>query len=410
MKTRKKILFSIISVTVVTLMLFACEEEERGPLLIDSTNPNPISEAIVTNLPGGAKIEYNIPTTPDALYVQATYERNGKTITTSSSLFNNFVTLEGLRDTSTQDVILEVVDKSNNVSSAVSVTINPLQAPVDKMFESIDLVPAFGGVGFLYDNPENIDVEVLLYVKAPGSSGYVYSQSLFLTGETSGSNIFRSFPPEAHGFAIELVDRWDNITTRYEETITPIEEVELDRTNFIEAQLTGDVETGAFGWTFSNMLNGDINGSGMHTDQVNLGFTVAPYDEDLHIFTIDLGVERKLSRFIWWQRQDVWSYHHGNPRFFDIWGASEIPADNGASLETEGWTLLHEGEVIKPSGTPSGFGQATAADREKAAQGELVEFGINAPRTRYLRFVTKKNWANSKFIHLMEVAVYGSAE
>ena len=92
MKTIKKILFSIISVTVVTLMLFACEEEERGPLLIDSTNPNPISEAIVTNLPGGAKIEYNIPTTPDALYVQATYERNGKTITTSSSLFNNFVT------------------------------------------------------------------------------------------------------------------------------------------------------------------------------------------------------------------------------------------------------------------------------------------------------------------------------
>lgn len=409
MKKNRIIFFKIFVILFVSIFSFSCDEEERGPLVTDGVAPDPITEVIVTNLHGGAKIEYKLPSTEDALFVQATYIRNGKEVTTSTSVFDNSVTLEGLRSTSTQEVKLQVVDRSNNKSSTVLASINPLEAPIDKMHKTIDLLPAFGGVGFSYDNSDNIQVEVLLYVKDPASNLYIYNQSLFLTqSDAGGIYTFRSFPPEAQDFAIEMVDRYDNITERYIETITPIEEVELDRQEFTEAKLTGDIETGAFGWVFNNIFNNNIGGSGMHTSQTSPGEVVPPYTESYHIFTIDLNVTRKLSRFIWWHRQGDWAFHHGNPRFYDIWVTDVIPADNGASLD--GWTLIQEAESIKPSGTPSGFGQATPADRERAALGETIEFPLTIPPMRYIRFVTKRNWANAKFVHLMEVEVYGSPE
>ncbi|WP_308992052.1 DUF5000 domain-containing lipoprotein [Mariniflexile litorale] len=410
MKKLRIIFLKILTITVACMALNSCEEEARGPLYTDSTIPEPITEAVVTNLPGGAKIEYKLPTTENALFVKATYKRNGKAVSTSSSVYNNSVILEGLRDTSTQEVKLEVVDKSNNVSSSVSVTVNPLAAPVDILFNTVDLVAGFGGVGILYDNVDNIDAEILLYVKDPGTGTYVYNQSLFLSGATTGTYTFRSFPPEARAFAIEIVDRWDNITERYEEVITPIAEVEYDRRNFKEAKLAGDITTGAFGWKFSNLFNFSTVDAGMHTDQIDPGHLVPPYNDKYHIFTIDLGASHKLSRMKWWQRHERgYGYAHGNPKIYDIWGIDERPSDNGASLEN-GWTLLYEGETIKPSGTPAGIGKNTTADNERASQGEEVEFSIQAPRIRYIRFVTKLNWSSSKFIHLMEVEVYGSPD
>ncbi len=412
MKKNRILFFNILVLTILSGIIFSCELEEEvsGPLVADNIAPDPISELVVTNLPGGAKIEYKLPSSTDALFVQATYLRNGKEVTTSTSVFNNSVTLEGLRSTSIQDVKLQTVDRSNNVSSSMLATITPLEAPIDRMFKTIDLIPTFGGVAFKYENTDNIRSEVLLYVKDPVTNIYLYEQSLFLSeADSGGIYSFRTFPSETRDFAIELIDRYDNITERYVKSIKPIEEVEFDKREFTEGKLTGDITTGASGWAFPNILDNRIDGNGVHTKSTDTGHIVPPYEEGYHIITIDLNVTRQVSRFVWWQRLGSLAYAHGNPRFFDIWATDVIPQDGGASLEN-GWTLIHEGEIIKPTGPPIGVGQATAEDIERAALGETIEFPIDLPPMRYIRFVVKKNWANSKFVHFMEVSCYGSPQ
>ena len=126
------------------------------------------------------------------------------------------------------------------------------------------------------------------------------------------------------------------------------------------------------------------------------------------MFTVDLGVVAKLSRFKFWQRQGDGGccgvYSHGNPRYFEVWGIAEIPADNGASLE--GWTrLIENGEVVKPSGAP--IGSNSAEDLAQAAKGEEFEFSIEAPPVRYIRFVNMESWSTGKFMHLMELNFWG---
>lgn len=385
------------------LAFSSCEEEETGPLVVDDTPPGAVKEVVVTNLPGGAKIAYEIPKDEDALMIEATYHLdNGKEVTSKSSIFKNHVSVEGLREVKSQEVELVVVDRSNNKSNPVTVTITPETAPIDKLYSSFELKEDFGGVRLQYNNGEKVAAEILLYTEDE-SGNLIYSQSTFLNDDQRDYHTFRGFPPLAKKFGIAAIDRWDNKTETFEKEITPLEEVLIEIENFKDVFLEGD-ESDAFGWIKSNMWNGSIDGSGFHTAQGNPGTVVPPYSEGYHIFTMDLGVKAKLSRFKFWQRRGGWEFTHGNPRHFDVWGINELPADNGASFD--GWVkLIEDGEVLKPSGGP--LGSNSAEDQAQAARGEEFEFPIDAPPVRYIRFVNKESWSTGKFMHIMELNFWG---
>ncbi|MGH8120663.1 MAG: DUF5000 domain-containing lipoprotein, partial [Gammaproteobacteria bacterium] len=330
----------------------------------------------------------------------------GKQVTTKSSIFKNYVVLEGLRKIQPQDVLLVSVDRSNNRSEPVIVSITPDTAPVDKLFASFELVEDFGGVRLKYNNEDEISAELLLYA-ADENGNLAYSQSAFISDNQRSHQTFRGFSPVATKFGASAIDRWDNLTETREAEITPLEEVQLSTENFKDVFLTGDADD-AFGWVKTNMWNGSIEGSGFHTAQDSPGAIVPPYTEGNHMFTVDLGVAAKLSRFTFWQRQGDGGccgvYSHGNPRYFEVWGIAEIPGDNGASLE--GWTrLIANGEVVKPSGGP--IGSNSADDLAAAADGEEFEFPIDAPPVRYIRFVNMESWSTGKFMHVMELNFWG---
>jgi hypothetical protein len=388
-------------------LLSSCEEDVRGPLTKDPNPPGLVSEVTVTNLPGGARISYAVPDDEDALLVEASYTLdNGKQVTAKSSVFKNFVIVEGLRKVRPQDVELVSVDRSNNRSEPVRVSITPETAPVDKLFASFELVEDFGGVRLKYNNADKIPAELLLYA-ADEDGNLIYRQSTFIADGQRSHHTFRGFDPVATRFGAAAIDRWDNVTEIFEAERTPLNEVILELENFKDVFLTGD-EKDAFGWTKSNLWNGSIDGSGFHTAQGLPGAIVPPYTEGNHMFTVDLGVVAKLSRFKFWQRQGDGGccgvYSHGNPRYFEVWGIAEIPADNGASLE--GWTrLVENGEVVKPSGAP--IGSNSAEDLAQAASGEEFEFPIDAPPIRYVRFVNIESWSTGKFMHIMELNFWG---
>ena len=397
------------------LLLFwgvmACDEGTLGPLVKEGgTAPGTISNPRVKNTPGGAHITYDIPSDKDALYVEAKYKRNGKTVVARSSVYKNTLSVEGLNSTEPQEIELVTVDRSENRSAPVKVTINPQESPLSQMFKSFELVADFGGPRLRYKNEENAKMEVLLYTTNEQGEK-TYKQSAFLQGnETTDFYTFRdtAFSDKPVKFAVEAIDRWGNKSEIKEETVKSFREDLMDRFKMKGVELKGDEPT-AWGWVLRNLIDGNKN-TGFHTASRN-GKIVPPYEKEQHLFTIDMGVVAKLSRIKWWQRPtNVWVYRHGNPRYFEIWGIDELPEDEGASMAPgSGWVkLVEDGEVKKPSGQPPQ--QNTAEDLAAAAAGEEFLVPIEAPPVRYIRFVNLENWARSNFVHIMEYELYGRVE
>ena len=176
----------------------------------------------------------------------------------------------------------------------------------------------------------------------------------------------------------------------------------LDRTKMKALKLTGDTGS-AYGWVLPNVIDGKTStgSTGFHNP---LGITktiIPPYTEAFSMFTIDMGVMAKLDKIKWWQRQGANSflkarreYAEGNPQYFEIWGIAELPADNGASMAT-GWTrLIKDGQLKKGS-------------VEDAKKGHEYLIDAKHPAVRYIRFVNQKSWNGAKWMHIMEIEMWG---
>ncbi len=397
-------IFGFLSLLLVGGLLSCGEEQVRGPLYYDNIPPSPVSDVQVTNLPGGAKLTLQVPQDEDVILVEASYKRAGKEVRTSTSIFNNELVIEGFKAAENIQVALVAVDRSDNRSTPVTVSISPMKAPIDEMFETLEMVEDFGGVRLRYDNKNRIQVEFQL-LKRDENGVFAYQTSAFIANDQRTSFSFRGFAPETGNFGVVAIDRWDNISDTLFAELTPLEEEMLDIEEFtaIKPGLSTD-EGDAFGWVLENMWNDNINGSGFHTSQSNPGHVVPPYEEPHHIISFDLGVTANISRIKFWQRQGTWIFAHGNPRYFEIWGIDELPDNDGASLE--GWTkLVENGEVLKPSGGP--LGQNSAEDAAQAGNGEEFEALDSTVPIRYIRFVNFQSWSGGKFMHIMEINFWG---
>lgn len=406
----KKLSYIIVLIGLVTFS--SCvEEDTRGINRSDSEAPSPVSNPVVTNLPGGAKIEYKIPAEDDLLYVQASYElASGEVEVRKSSIFKNYVIVEGLRESETmKEVQLQAVDRSGNMSTPVAVSISPQTAPIDLLFETIELMGDFGGVRMNYDNSNMLNAEIQLHVRDSISGLMTYNQSVFVSNAQFDFHVFRPFPPgDSIDVGIQIIDRWDNVTEMKMATVKPLKEEQIPLTSYADVVLTGD-QIAAFSWELFYLYDGSLGGNGYHTGQSEPGHIVPPYAEPYHMFTLDLKKPRVLSRIKFWQRQSArWAYNHGNPKYFEIWGVDELPADNGASMEDNGWVLLvPDGETIKPSGLPAGTN--SAEDVAAAAAGHELAVVDRTP-VRYVRFVCFESWSGGKFFHIMELNAWGGGE
>ena len=120
-----------------------------------------------------------------------------------------------------------------------------------------------------------------------------------------------------------------------------------------------------------------------------------------HHFTFDMGVLAKLSRFRLWGRTDSGAFTGHSPRFFEIWGASELsadPLDEGYWKTDEwrtDWQLMGDHEIIR----------GDAADW--AAGWEYI-INDNITHVRYIRIVIKnQNWQGSNCVNIGEITLWG---
>ncbi|THU34050.1 DUF4959 domain-containing protein [Niastella caeni] len=419
MKNTKRI---IICWLAVIITIAACRKDDRSPLSKDGTVPGPVTNTQVTNLAGAALISYTLPDNENLLYVKAIYTLKGVQKEVKVSMFQKKLLVEGFGDTQEREVQLYAVSRSEVVSEPVSVTIKPLTPPIVNVFKSLKTDSTFGGINVKYVNTDsaNIVFEVLV-LDSVGDWQHVDFN--YTSSKQGGFNV-RGYPPVERTWGVYARDRWDNHSDTLRVKIRPIYEEALDKTKFNDVRTnfqnfipqfapfpnSGLPMVNAVDYSSSypmkNLYDGSIT-SMFHTKE--------KYDLPVWI-PIDLdksGASKFiLSRFKVWQRTGNFTFNHGNPHHWEIWGTNKpnIVSTNPNNTDPNlGWVKLGEWVMTKPSGWDVGLN--SNEDNQVAADGQEFEFPNGVPPVRYIGWKNIDSWGSidgfTGFFHLFELSIWG---
>jgi hypothetical protein len=334
-----------------------------------------------------------------------------------ASAMDNSMEIDGLGSIAPVEITLYVVDHSENVSTPEKVSFNPGQPPVESIFKSLDVIPDWGGIQVQWDNPTGAEIGFTIYVA--DSNGEFDDGTIIFSSAKQGAQVFRNIPDlSERKFGVSLLDKWGNTTPIREWIVTPKFEELIDRTKIRQFVIPWDNTSVNYNGDqiFANMFDGKkiTNGNDSWHTQENQPVTAYGFTYPV-LFTVDLGGEVILSRFVWWQGRwaDYFLYGHHNPRTFEVWGTTKTP-DLSQPMEywkdewKTDWTQLADCKIVKPS-EPGATGPGTVTAEDKSAADAGHEFYMPLTPVRYLRFVVTSTWIGNKdnTITIHEIEFYG---
>ncbi|WP_235292016.1 DUF5000 domain-containing lipoprotein [Portibacter lacus] len=372
--------------TLAIIIICSCSEDIKGPTSSEGTPPGKVVLNNVENSAGKSIIDFTSPQDEDLLYVKATYVVKGVTKQVQVSKFESKITVEGFPSAGEYDVELIAVDLSGNSSETTAVKVNPTEPEFLLVAKTITMIPTFGGIIMRWENLNNAPLEFLIY--STGDDGLEYIESHF-SGVTNGEFGLRGFDNTEKDFGVIVRDRWNNESELVRNTLTPLKEARLDKALFEKIILDDDNDMDAWEGLYEYAYDDNIT-------TFNHTWAGSGWPQK---FTIDLGVTKKLSRFILTQRQSF-PYSHGNPRLFEIWGTNETPAQDGSM---DNWVKLKDCVASKPSLE----GGTADEDQQHLIDGDEYNFALDVPAVKYVRLIVNETWGQTGFIHVGELTFFG---
>ncbi|WP_430972151.1 DUF5000 domain-containing lipoprotein [Sunxiuqinia rutila] len=372
----------ILCVILIAQSLFSCQEKVLGPMESDGVAPGKVTITNVENIPGGAILKFDLPADEDLLGVELVYTlSNGDIKVKRISNFSNSVKIEGFGDAKEYIIDVYSIDRGENRSEAVKVTISPVKPPVKLIEESIKMFADFGGVKYIWSNPTESPVALLLIAEDSTKTTWQVLDAVY-TSTKAGEYSLRGQDTITRRFGIVVRDRWENYSDTITQEFKPLYEELIESDKFQQIQLPGDT------WQndFANMWNSNVG-------SISIGAT----DGLPMSYTIDLGQIVKLSRFKLWHYNwgvpyNYFLYYNFNYKNFNIYGSNDPNSDGS----WDSWTLLKECETHKPSGLPAGRSDdsryVTQEDIDFANSGFEFEMPIDAEPYRYLRIELISPW------------------
>lgn len=384
----------ITSWLLVLALIVGCSEDRKGPLQKNSNIPNPVTDVTVESLPGGARISYALPKDKDLLYVQATYSINNETVKqVKSSVFKNYLIIEGLPDIKEYKVFLSTINKSENVSVETVVNITPLESPLVGVFNALEVKETWGGAQVTMSN--DTESEYVLYTLMKDSeTNEWFEHDRFYTKSKKVDFYTRGLPPVEIDFGFYLTDKWQNSSDTLFVNLTPLYEVEFDRSLWSDLNLPDDSNHhDIYGDLTQLWTPGDR--TVYFQDGTYPGMTIPNW------ITLDFGKKYIFGRFKLNQvsHHVSWMYGSCTPRRFEIW------ATNTPTTDWNDWVLMGEFESIKPSGLP--IGDLSEDDIAASLRGEDYNFPLLDEGFRYFRFKTLETWGGTNFFCALEFTMYG---
>lgn len=390
----KRIIKRINLVLFSVLILWSCTEKNLDPTSPSLGKPGVITDVSVEATPGGAIVTYRIPNSEDILGVKAVYTiSNGSKQEVSSSFYDNKIAIVGFDDMLEHTADIYVFNRALELSDPVKVTFTPLESPLSKVRKSMNIVNDFGGAQFQWSNELKAPV-VFEFLAADSTGQMVTSRIASSEAETMMQSI-RGFAPEPRKFAVILSDQFGNYTDTIATTVVPLFEEEIPKTGMSIMKLGNDASFTNWEGMDNFLIDDDRDNFG-HSANSSIP---AP-------FTIDLGVNAKLSRIVMFQRFFSSDYYNwGNPKEFEVYVSETKPAQNG---DWSGWTKIMDCEIVKPSGLP--IGTSNDEDLALAQEGHEFAFPLDLPPARYIRINILSTWGGTTFTHPAEVDVFGEVQ
>ena len=378
---------------------FNCEEIVHEAIVLNNAPPNEVTNLQFVPINGGFDITYDLPAGKDVLYVKAIFTNNkGVESEVRASAFNNSLKILGYGDVDEKQVKVVTVSESEIASSGVSFSGIPLTPVVDVVAESVDMRVTFGGIKISWVNETEVPIAIDIF--AENDLGELEIVETVYTENLEEIYSLRGRDPVEQPFKLIIRDRYENVSkTVYPDTpnklLAPLLETRLDKSLFSQVALDNDDNWEQWGARFSNLWDENPSAENWVHTQGNI-----PRPS---ILTIDLGVNVKLSRFIMHQRGGSWGFRHANPRTFTVYGATEIPGQDG---NLDDWTKLGDFESIKPSKLP--VGTLSNEDRQRVLDGDQHEFDDqNLVEIRYVRIAVHTAWGGNNATHIRELTFYG---
>ena len=399
----KKLYLFLVLLNLAILM--SCNENTLEPLSNDGVAPGIVEIISVTPLHGGFEVKFKQPSDNDLLYIKAEYDLVGGVIgEVQVSYFENKLKVMGFGDTTERTAKIYAVDRSGNMSAPVESNASPLVPPIRLVQDSLTIIADFGGARFTWINRTQTPISIEFFAEDTITHKLTKVNTVYTSQLISKYSIrnMDSIPTE---FAAVIRDRWDNVSDTIKPQggkLTPLFEQKLDKTRMRKIVLTSDTKWDAWGFKYENLY--DDNFRYYRTPRGD-----HPWPQ---IFTIDLGVKAKLSRFRLYQRGPQGNipdgsgtyYSHGNPLKYDVYGAAVMPADPNNLSQ---WQKLRE---VCISTKPSGAGtQVTDEDIVHAENGDEYDFDqVASPsEIRYFRLVVWRTWDGAGFVDFVELSLVG---
>lgn len=401
MNTKKYLILGLL----VLLVFTQCTRESLNvPVEKNSNKPGPVTNISVTeNSNGQSTITYTLPPDEDLLYVKAEYEiRPGVKREVVTSYYTNTMVLDGFSKAGAYDVKLYAITRSQISSDPATVTVNPLESPVNLSFQNLAIQASFGGPNIRTKNAARQPIVIVPLIDTTGNGNY-YSLNKIYTQTDSINITIRGLRDRLTKFAFYITDKYGNRSDTLYSELTPFAEIRLDKTKFSGYPLPGDAvlayqgEGVRYGLLWDNNYN--LNG-------IWPRFYTVTTDLNPQTITWNIGVRRKLSRIVFFSRSEnqLRYYEQGNLRDFEVWGSANPNPDGSYDAS---WVKLATKSLVRPSGLAPGSA-STAEDAAYAIAGWEVEFDPSAPSVQYLRVRSLRNWENTTWITMSQLDVYGS--
>jgi hypothetical protein len=393
-------------VILLFFTVFSCSELPTGQTPTDNRPPSSLKNVKITPTNGGAHITYSLPKEDDISYVRCEFTYAGVFRTVRSSIYKNYMEVEGIGEPEEIELRLYVIDHSENRSEAYVEKFTPLDPPMTAIFNSFRIDPTYGGVVVTWENPARAMVGISFL--AANDYGELELKDMVFSSLLADSKKLRPFNTDRRLFALSITDKYENVSDTFKIEVEPYYEVMLDKSKFSSPALAGDNTSVNDNRPIEKIWDGVLDDPdkyhGWHTDAA-AGYTIPQH------FTIDLGVLAQLTHITIFERGEIYPFAQHNLRLFDIWGTNELafPRDDAAYYNSnewkKDWTLLAECEVVKPSGLPPGTN--TPEDLAAHNAGFDFDFRQDVPKMRYIRFEVHDTWAHTPAMHMAELSVYG---
>jgi hypothetical protein len=386
----------LILFLIITAIISGCKEDKLEPLEKNSNAPGKVSNVVIENGPGSAKISYALPVNKDLLYVKAVYKlASGKEMEVKASYYDNNLEVVGFGDTEEHEVKLYAVNRSEVASEPVTVKVKPLENPIWAVFRSMNAMADFGGLRFTASNVEKANLAIEILVQSEGK--YIPTAKNIYTSTENINQSIRGLDTIPQNFAITIRDRWLNYTDTLYTTLKPLYEIAIPKAGYRGMNLPTDVGLHT-STNLGGLWDGDIDG--WPRVMMSSSAVLTP-----QWITFDIGKLSLLSRIVIWDYPEYLNgrtyYYGGNLLDFEIWGSDNPPADGSFN----NWVKLGTFKSVKPSG--SAYGVNSSEDVSVGREGLNYTFDLGMPKVRYLRIKSLKNWQGTTFMAIGELQVYG---